>query len=108
MTDLQSRGIGFKSLTESIDTTTSGGRLVFNIFASLAEFEREIIWERTNAGLSSAKSRGRRGGPKHKLTPQQVQMAQDLYTSRQSSIPDICKTLVISRATFYRYIEAKQ
>src|SRR5918911_1838915 len=71
VTDLQERGIGFKSLTESIDTTTTGGRLVFNIFASLAEFEREIIWERANAGLSSARSRGRRGGPKHKLTPQQ-------------------------------------
>src|ERR671932_1719819 len=62
VTDLQERGIGFKSLTESIDTTTSGGRLVFNIFASLAEFEREIIRERTLAALQSARARGRKGG----------------------------------------------
>src|ERR671926_1549809 len=61
VTDLQERGIGFKSLTESIDTTTSGGRLVFNIFASLAEFEREIIRERTQAGLKAARARGRKG-----------------------------------------------
>src|SRR5919205_4640522 len=70
VTDLQERGIGFKSLTESIDTTTSGGKLVFHIFGALAEFEREIIRERTNAGLASARARGRRGGPKHKLKQQ--------------------------------------
>jgi DNA invertase Pin-like site-specific DNA recombinase len=62
VTELQERGIGFKSLTESIDTTTSGGKLVFHIFGALAEFEREIIRERTNAGLASARARGRSGG----------------------------------------------
>src|SRR3982750_3492495 len=72
VTDLQEKGIGFKSLTESIDTTTSGGKLVFHIFEALAEFEREIIRERTQAGLQSARARGRHGGPKHKLTKKQV------------------------------------
>src|ERR671938_690727 len=72
---LQERGIGFKSLTESIDTTTSGGKLIFHIFGALAEFEREIIRERTKAGLQSARARGKAGGPKHKLTQKQVAIA---------------------------------
>src|SRR3982750_2556977 len=73
VTDLQERGIGFKSLTESIDTTTSGGKLVFHIFGALAEFEREIIRERTKAGLTAARSRGRSGGRRKALTDKQVQ-----------------------------------
>src|SRR3954447_25059658 len=68
VTEWQDKGIGFKSLTESIDTTTSGGKLIFHIFGALAEFEREIIKERTLAGLQAARARGRRGGPKYKLT----------------------------------------
>src|ERR687890_1961670 len=82
VTNLQERGVGFKSLQESIDTTTSGGKLVFHIFGALAEFEREIIKERTNAGLTAARARGRRGGPKRKLTNEQVQMAQTLYRTQ--------------------------
>ena len=107
VTDFQDRGIGFKSLTESIDTTTSGGRLVFNIFGALAEFEREIIRERTLAGLQAARARGRRGGPKRKLTDDKVQVAQTLYDT-QMPVNEICRTLGISRATFYRYVNDHQ
>src|ERR687890_252727 len=78
VTELQEKGIGFKSLTESIDTTTSGGRLVFHIFASLAEFEREIIRERTQAGLQAARARGKTGGRPKALTDKQVAMLNQL------------------------------
>ena len=108
ITTLNKRKIGFKSLTESIDTTTSNGRLIFNIFASLAEFERDLIRERTKAGLAAARARGRVGGrPKAKTlnTPKKVAMAQSLYDNKNNSIDDICKTLNISRATLYRYIK---
>jgi DNA invertase Pin-like site-specific DNA recombinase len=89
------------------DTTTSGGKLVFHIFGALAEFEREIIKERTLAGLQAARARGRRSGPKRKLTDEQVQMAQTLYDTRMP-INKICKSLGISRATFYRYVKPEQ
>src|SRR3982750_2847449 len=82
VTDLQEEEIGFKSLTESIDTTTSGGKLVFHIFGALAEFEREIIRERTQAGLQAARARGRYGGPKHKLSEKQVAIARQLWVSK--------------------------
>jgi DNA invertase Pin-like site-specific DNA recombinase len=107
VTDLQEREIGFKSLTESIDTTTSGGRLVFNIFASLAEFEREIIKERTNAGLLAARSRGRKGGRRTALTEKQLQIARQLYDAK-TPVQEICETLGISRATFYRHMNVNQ
>ena len=95
VTDLQEKGIGFKSLTEAIDTTTSGGKLVFHIFGALAEFERDISRERTQAGLRSARRRGRNGGRRFKLTPKQLQIARELYASQQTSVADICKTLGI-------------
>src|SRR3954470_13495466 len=106
VTDLQERGIGFKSIQESIDTTTSGGKLVFHILGALAEFEREIIRERTQAGLHSARARGRRGGPKYKLTDKQVAIARQLYQAH-TPVKEICQTLGISRATFYRYVQAE-
>src|SRR3954449_11689417 len=106
ITDLQERGVGFKSLTESIDTTTSGGRLVFNIFGSLAEFEREIIRERTNAGLSAARARGRQGGRPKKLSRKQIEMLQHLAADKKHTVAEICKTLGIGRTAFYRYLEA--
>jgi DNA invertase Pin-like site-specific DNA recombinase len=92
VTDLQENGIGFKSLTESIDTTTSGGKLVFHIFAALAEFEREIIRERTQAALTSARARGKTGGRRKKLTPKQVEMARSLYNSKTPPVDEICRT----------------
>ena len=110
ITKLNNRKIGFKSITENIDTTTSGGKLVFHIFGALAEFERDIIRERTNAGLTAARARGRLGGrPKAQTlnTPKKVALAQSLYDNKNNTIEEICKTLHISRATLYRYIKVK-
>ncbi len=110
ITKLNNRKIGFKSITESIDTTTSGGKLIFHIFGALAEFERDIIRERTNAGLQAARARGRLGGrPKAKTlnTSKKVALAQSLYDNKNNTIEDICKTLTISRSTLYRYIKTK-
>jgi DNA invertase Pin-like site-specific DNA recombinase len=105
MTDLEAQGIGFKSLTENIDTTTSGGKLIFHIFGALAEFERNLIKERTQAGLTAARARGRKGGRPKALTGKQLSIAQSLYDDPQRSVTDICKTLRISRATLYRSIK---
>ena len=102
---LATRGVGFKSLTENIDTTTSGGKLVFHIFGALAEFERDIIRERTTAGLQAARARGRMGGRPKALTPKKAAMLQALYADKSNSIEDICKTLGIGRTTFFRYIK---
>jgi DNA invertase Pin-like site-specific DNA recombinase len=107
ISQLDTRKIGFKSLTENIDTTTSGGKLIFHIFGALAEFERNLIRERTNAGLQAARARGRKGGRPKALTPKKAQMVQDLYRNKDNSIDEICKTLNISRATLYRYIKIK-
>src|SRR5437763_1901671 len=108
ITNLNNRNIGFKSIQENIDTTTSGGKLVFHIFGALAEFERDIIRERTNAGLAAARARGRLGGrPKATTlnTPKKITLAQSLYNDKSNTIDEICKTLNISRATLYRYIK---
>src|SRR5258706_6270048 len=110
ITALNNRKIGFKSITENIDTTTSGGKLIFHIFGALAEFERDIIKERTQAGLQAARARGRKGGrPKAKTlnTAKKVALAQSLYDDKNNTIEVICKTLNISRATLYRYIHTK-
>jgi DNA invertase Pin-like site-specific DNA recombinase len=107
ITNLNNRKIGFKSIQENIDTTTSGGKLIFHIFGALAEFERDIIRERTKAGLQAARARGRLGGRPKTLTDKKQTIAQALYNDKSNSIAEICKTLNISRATLYRYIQTK-
>jgi DNA invertase Pin-like site-specific DNA recombinase len=106
MTMLEERKIGFKSLTENIDTTTSGGKLIFHIFGALAEFERNLIRERTQAGLTAARARGKKGGRPQALTARQLGITRELYEKRYP-IAEICRTLKISRATLYRYIKTK-
>lgn len=103
---LNERDVGFASLQESIDTTTSGGKLIFHVFAALAEFERELIRERTNAGLKAARARGRKGGRKEKLSPKQVEIAKAMVSDPNISINSICETLKISKPTLYRYVPA--
>ena len=104
MAELRQRNIGFKSLHESIDTTSPAGKLQFHIFSALAEFERDLIRERTMAGLRAARARGRFGGSKPKLTPDKVKVAASLMKDKTNRIKDICQTLGVSRATLYRYV----
>lgn len=102
--DLKENDIGFKSLQESIDTTTPGGKLIFHIFASLAEFEREIIRERTKAGLKAARARGKLGGRPRSLDANEIKMLVQLHSDPNIEIDDICNKFNISRPTMYRYI----
>jgi DNA invertase Pin-like site-specific DNA recombinase len=103
---LAERGIGFKSVTEQIDTTTPGGKLIFHVFGALAEFERDLIRERTHAGLAAARARGRLGGRPRKLTDaKSLDLARTLYAGGETDIDTICQTLGISRATLYRYLK---
>ncbi|MFL5665918.1 MAG: recombinase family protein [Ktedonobacteraceae bacterium] len=106
ITDLSDKGIGFKSLQENMDTTTSGGKLIFHIFGALAEFEREVIKERTNAGLQAPRARGRLGGrPKiQTIDPKKITLAKKLYADRNMPVQEICDTLHIGRTTLHRYI----
>src|SRR5260221_7439602 len=91
ITKLNERNVGFISLTESIDTTTPGGKLIFHIMGALAEFERDLIRERTNAGLEAARARGKKGGrPKTLPTSSKVALAQKLYADKSNNIDDIC------------------
>jgi DNA invertase Pin-like site-specific DNA recombinase len=101
---LAERGIGFRSLQESIDTTTPGGKLVFHVFAALAEFERDLIRERTSAGLAAARARGRRGGRPRVLTGHKLQVARQMYASGQYTVAAIAKTHGVSRASVYRHL----
>src|SRR4051812_43565396 len=105
---LDAQSIGFKSLTENIDTTTSGGKLIFHIFGALAEFERNLIRERTSAGLNAARERGRKGGRPKSLTGNKVDMARKLYADKTNTVEDICKMLGISRATLWRYVKTPE
>ena len=104
---LREKKIGFKSLSESIDTTTDTGKLVFHIFASLAEFERALIRERTNAGLKAARSRGRTGGRPSLLDTKSVTMARTLLADEKNTIDEMCRTLKVSRSTLYRSLRRK-
>lgn len=104
---LHEKGVGFISIQESVDTTTSGGKLVFHIFGALAEFERELIRERTNAGLEAARSRGKQGGRPKKLSPSKIIMAKKMMKDKSNQVKDICESLGISKTTLYRYCEPK-
>ena len=104
VTALDARGVGFRSLTEAMDTTTTGGKLVFHIFGALAEFERDLIRERTRAGLAAARARGRMGGRPRVLSPERVEMARVLLADPLRPINEVCAALHVSRATLYRYV----
>jgi DNA invertase Pin-like site-specific DNA recombinase len=90
---------------ESIDNTTSTGKLVFHIFAALAEFERDLIRERTKAGIEAARARGKVGGRPKAMTPKKAVMAKDLYDDKNNSISEICQMFQVSKATLYRYMK---
>ena len=105
--DLLDKGVGFKVLAgqgAEINTTTASGKLVFGIFAALAEFERELIRERTIAGLAAARARGRKGGRRFSLTKAQVRLAQVAMGKKETVVGDLCKELGITRPTIYRYV----
>ncbi len=108
VTDLERHGVGFRSLQESIDTTTPTGRLTFHLFAALAEFERDLIRERTNAGLAAARARGRRGGRPTVVTARKLNAAKTMLAERDQdgrtahSVTAVAETIGVSRAALYR------
>lgn len=106
--DLRQKGVGFKSICDGvIDTTTASGELIFNIFSSMAQFERRLIQERTNAGLKSARARGRLGGrPRIDKDSPKIRLARKMHGDKSVPIDDICASLKISKATLYRYLQA--
>ena len=108
--DLTARGVGLKVLTgqgAAIDTTTAAGKLVFGIFAALAEFERELISERTVAGLASARARGRKGGRPFKMTAAKLRLAMAAMGQPETIVGDLCKELGVTRQTLYRHVSPK-
>ena len=107
VTQLNERRVGFRSLQEAIDTTTSGGKLVFQIFGALAEFERNLIRERTQAGLEAARARGRNGGRPKALDSKKVELAYQLYDAKKQGVKEICQILRISKPTLYGYLRLR-
>lgn len=104
--DLQRRGIGFKAVTQSIDTTSAGGRLIFTVFGAIAEFERGIIGERTQAGLDAARSRGRKGGRPRSLSDKDLKQARALLADPEITVEDVARRLGVGPSTLYRYLPA--
>lgn len=104
--DLQGRGIGLESLTEKIDTISTTGKLVFHVFATLAEFERNLIRERTLAGLKAARARGRNGGRPKKLNPKELKTIRTLLRSNEVPVQDIAAQFKVNRSTLYRNLTA--
>ena len=102
---LKERSIGLQSLQESINTSSSSGQLVFHLFGALAEFERNLVKERTRAGLTAARARGRIGGRPKALDPKKRQLAVKLYQDREHSIEEICRMMGISKPTLYKYVK---
>lgn len=105
LSDLGERGVEFRSLTEAIDTTTASGKLLFNIMGSLAEFERALIVERTQAGLAAARARGRHGGRPRKVDDAKINLIRQLYDSREHSVEAIARMVGVGRTTVYRSLE---
>jgi DNA invertase Pin-like site-specific DNA recombinase len=108
VTSLADRSVGLRSLQEAIDTTTPGGKLVFHVFAALAEFERDLIRERTSAGLAAARVRGRHGGRPSVMTADKLRVARELYGSGQYTVAAIATTLGVSRASIYRHLRSSR
>ncbi len=104
LNEFKDQGIGFRSLQENIDTTSGVGKLIFHLFAALAEFERDLIRERTLAGLAAARVRGRLGGRPRALNEKQVALAKAMFQDQSIAVKDICATLGIGKTTLYRYV----
>ena len=102
---LDEKGIGLNSLHESINTSSSSGKLIFHIFGALAEFERNLIRERTHAGLQAARARGRKGGRPKKLDTEKAKLACKLYKDKEHSINQICQLIGVSKPTLYKYLK---
>ena len=102
--DLEARGVGFRSVTEAIDTTTAGGKLIFSIFGALAAFERDLIKERTSAGLAAARARGRVGGRPAKMTPKKIKQAKVMRDNGMTQT-EIAEILDVGRTTLYRHLK---
>ena len=102
--NLKQRQVEFRSLTENIDTSSSGGKFMFHVFSALAEFERDLIRERTMAGLTAARARGRLGGRPKAMAAEKIKMAASLMKDASVSVKEICRNLKVSRTTLYRYI----
>jgi DNA invertase Pin-like site-specific DNA recombinase len=105
---LDEMGVHFKSLTEQLDTSSASSRLIFNIFASLAAFQRELIVESTRSGLEAARSRGRVGGRPRSLSDTQIQLVRDMYAAKQHTVKEIAEAFNVSRRTVYRCLEGRQ
>lgn len=106
VTSLEERKVSFHSLTEGIDTNSPGGRLLFHLLGAIAQFERDLISERTRAGLAAARARGRKGGRPTVLTPAKITVARAMYASKRHTLAEIASTLGVSRATIYRSLKA--
>jgi DNA invertase Pin-like site-specific DNA recombinase len=106
--DLQKRDVGFRSLTEAIDTTTAGGRLILHIFGALSQFERDLIRERTRAGLSAAAARGRKGGRQPVVTPEKLRKAKALMKDPGLRIEEAAARIKVSRASLYRALQLEK
>jgi DNA invertase Pin-like site-specific DNA recombinase len=103
--NLNQRQINFRCLTQDLDTSTAGGRLIFTIFSAIAEFEREMIRERTRAGVEAARARGRQGGRPRKMTGDKIKQAQTLAQNPDYSVKEICEAIGVGRDTYYRHMK---
>ncbi len=108
ITDLELRNVGFRSVTEAVDTTTPGGKLVFHIFAALAEFERKLIQERTKAGLAAARARGRNGGRPLKLNNSQIKKAKAMLLDPQMTKAEVARHFAVSRTTLNKALNSDE